>query len=182
MSPRRRTPLPPLAAIALAALAFAVSACGESEHPTEVVEGQPVTLGELKYNVTFSRFLNPYDTQDSAFLVGQRPPPADSTYFGVFLEIQNEDDRPHTLPETVTVATADHERFEALPSESLYALPFGEEVAAEEQVPVLDSTAQQGAIEGSLVLFLLPYAATENRPLTLSIPGEGGPATVTLDL
>ena len=41
---------------------------------------------------------------------------------------------------------------------------------------------EQGPIEGSLVLFELPASASENRPLTLSIPGPEGPAAVTLDL
>ena len=36
---------------------------------------------------------------------------------------------------------------------------------------MLDSTPQQGPIEGSLALFLLPAAASDNRPLTLHIPG-----------
>ena len=70
-----------------------------------------------------------------------------------------------------------------IPSESLYAFPFGGEVESQEQIPVLDSTPQQGPIEGSLVLFLLPAAASENRPLTLHIPGpDGEDAEVKLDL
>ena len=47
---------------------------------------------------------------------------------------------------------------------------------------MLDSTPQQGPIEGSLVLFLLPDSASENRPLTLEVEGPEGPAEVTLDL
>ena len=43
-----------------------------------------------------------------------------------------------------------------LESESIFALPLGGEVEAEEQIPRLDTAAQQGAIEGSLALFLLP--------------------------
>ncbi len=71
-----------------------------------------------------------------------------------------------------------------IPSESLYALPFGGEVESQEQIPVLDSTPQQGPIEGSLALFLLPASASDNRPLTLHIPGADGEegAEVTLDL
>ena len=39
------------------------------------------------------------------------------------------------------------------------------------------------SIEGSLALFLLPAAASDNRPLTLHIPGATGEdAEVTLDL
>lgn len=82
----------------------------------------------------------------------------------------------------MAIHDADGRAYEAIPSESPYALPFGGEVEPEEQVPVLDSTAQQGPIEGSLTIFLLPDSALENRPLTLEIPGPGGPAEVDLDL
>jgi len=182
MSRCRRNALPLLVVLALAIAAFGVSACGSSEHHTDVVEGQPATLGELKYNVIFSRFLNPSDNEDSAYLVGQKAAPAGSAYFGVFLEVQNESEETHTLPESLKITDADGEEFEALESESLYAMPFGGEVEPQEQIPVLDSTAEQGSIEGSLVLFLLPDSASQNRPLVMEIPGEDGPAEVTLDL
>ncbi|HSK50008.1 MAG TPA: hypothetical protein VK889_05870, partial [Solirubrobacterales bacterium] len=138
--------------------------------------------GELKYNVIFSRFLNPSDNEDSAYLVGQPPAPPGSAYFGVFLEVQNESEEQQELASSFTITDADHQTFEAIPSESPYALPFGGGVESQEQIPILDSTAQQGPIEGSLVLFELPASASENRPLVLSIPGHEGPATVTLDL
>ena len=86
----------------------------------------------------------------------RRPPPDGYTYFGVFFEVQNESDEPQTLPSTLTITDADDERFEVLPSESLYALHFGGEVESQEQIPVLDSTAELGAIEGSVAVFLLP--------------------------
>ncbi len=183
MSPNRRFLLPLLAALALAALVAGVSACGYESHETEVVEGEPVELGELAFNVTFSRYLNPDDTEDSAYLVGQAPPPPRYTYFGVFFEVQNESEEPQALPSTLTITDADHTEFEVLPSESLYALELGGEVEAQEQAPVLDSTAQLGPIEGSVAIFLLPESANENRPLTLHIPGaDGDNGTVTLDL
>lgn len=182
MTRSHRHALPLLAVLAAALAALGVSACGSESHSKEVVEGQPVELGELKYNVIFSRFLNPNDNEDSAYLVGQPEVPPGSAYFGVFVEVQNESDEEQTLADSFTISDADHETFEAIPSESLYALPFGGKVESQEQIPVLDSTAQQGSIEGSLILFELPASASENRPLTLSIPGPEGPATVTLDL
>jgi hypothetical protein len=183
MSPNRRLVLPLLAALALAALALGVSACGYSSDSKDVVEGEAVELGELQFNVTFSRYLNPNDTEDSAYLVGQKPPPKGFTYFGVFFEVQNESDEPQTLPATLTITDADHTTYDVLPSESLYALEFGGEVEPQEQIPVLDSTPQQGPIEGSVALFLLPDSASDNRPLTLHIPGaDGETAKVILDL
>ncbi len=184
MSQHRRPLLPLLALLALLLLAVGVSACGYESTSKEVDEGQSVELGELKYNVTFSRYLNPNDSEDEAYLVGQPEPPKGETYFGVFFEVQNESDEAQVLPSTLTITDADENEFEVLPSESIYALEFDGEVEAEEQVPKLDTTAQLGAIEGSLALFLLPESASENRPLTLHIPGAGDEegAEVTLDL
>ncbi len=182
MAASRRFALPLLTALALAALVVGVSACGYESHSKEVVEGEPVQLGELHYNVIFSRFLNPDDNEDSAYLVGQPPPKEGSAYFGVFFEVQNDSDEAQTLADSLTIVDADHEIFDAIPSESLYALPLGGEVESQEQVPILDSTPEQGPIEGSVAIFELPASASENRPLILEIPGPDGPGEVTLDL
>ena len=179
----RKPLLPLLAAILLIAIVGGVSACGySSDGVTEVDEGQTVTLGELDYTVVFSRFLNPNDTEDSAFLVGQPPPKNGSTYFGVFIEVQNKSEDTQTLADGLTITDADDQTYDALESESLYAFPFGGEIESQEPIPTPDSTPQQGSIEGSVVLFDLPTTASVNRPLTLEIPGPGGPAEVKLDL
>jgi hypothetical protein len=183
MPRNRRFVLPLLAALVLAVLAVGVAACGYSSDSKDVVEGESVELGELKFNVTFSRYLNPDDTEDSAYLVGQPEPPTGSTYFGVFFEVQNESEEPQTLPSSLTITDAAGVTYDVIPSESLYALQFGGEVESQEQIPVLDSPPQQGPIEGSVAIFLLPEAASENRPLVLEIPGaDGEDAEVTLDL
>jgi len=154
MSPNRRLVLPLLAALALAVLVTGVSACGYSSDSKDVVEGEPMVLGDLQFNVTFSRYLNP-----------------------------NDNEQPQTLPSTLTITDAAQRTYHVIPSESLYALQFGGEVEPQEQVPVLDSTPQQGPIEGSVAIFLLPSAASDNRPLTLHIPAANGEkGEVTLDL
>lgn len=182
MNRQQRIFLPLLAALALVVSAAIVSACGYTSDSKDVVEGEPVKLGDLQYNVVFSRFLNPNDSEDSAYLVGQKQLPPGSSYFGVFFEVQNESEEPQTLADSFTIVDAEGATYKAIPSESLYALPFGGEVESQEQVPVLDSTAQQGAIEGSMVLFELPAPASETRPLVLEVPGPEGPAEITLDL
>lgn len=182
MSPHRRALLPLFAFLVLAALAVAVSACGWSNDAKSAVEGESLQLGELKYNVTFSRYLNPNDNEDAAYLVGQPEAPKGSSYFGVFLEVQNESDEPQTLPSTLSITDSDENEYGVLPSKSLFALPFEGEVEPEEQIPVLDSPAQQGPIEGSVAIFLLPEEVSENRPLTLHIEGAGEKGEVTLDL
>ena len=179
---RTRLVLPLLAALLLGMVALTVSACGYSSDSKDVVEGEVVKLGELKYQVIFSRFLNRNDNEDAAYLVGQPPPPNGSNYFGVFLEVQNKSEETQKLAESFTIKDADEQTYDAIPSESLYAFPFGGEVESQEPIPAPDSTPQQGPIEGSLVLFELPASASENRPLTLFIAGPEGPAEVTLDL
>lgn len=182
MHPTRRTLPPIFALLALLALGVGVSACGYSSDSKQTNEGEPLQLGELKYNVTFSRYLNPNDTEDAAYLVGQEEPPEGESYFGVFFEVQNESDEPQKLPSSLTITDAEDNEYEVLPSESIFALEFGGTVPAEEQIPVLDTPAQQGPIEGSVAIFLLPEEASENRPLTLHIEGAEEKGEVTLDL
>ncbi|HMI81619.1 MAG TPA: hypothetical protein VK480_07510 [Solirubrobacterales bacterium] len=180
---RHRRALLPLFALALLALALGVSACGYESDSKHVEEGEPLELGELSYNVTFSRYLNPNDTEDAAYLVGQKEAPKGESYFGVFFEIQNESDEPQQLPVSLLITDIDGGEYGSLRSESIFALPFESYVEGEEQVPALDSPAQQGPIEGSVVLFLLPEEASENRPLTLHIENwESEKGEVTLDL
>jgi hypothetical protein len=183
MSPNRRLLLPLFAVLALVVLGAGISACGYSNDSKQTDEGEPLTLGQLKFNVTFSRYLNPNDTEDAAYLEGQPEAPKGSSYFGVFFEVQNESDAAQTLPSTLKITDADDNEYEVLESEGIFGLPFGGEVPAEEQIPVLDSPAQQGPLEGSVALFLLPVEASENRPLTLHIPAANGEeGEVTLDL
>lgn len=185
MFPHRRPLLSLLALVALLALAVGVSACGYESHAREVEEGAPVEVGELHYNATFSRYLNPNDSEDAPLLEGQPEPPPGESYFGVFFEVQNETDHVQPLPETLTITDTAGQEYEVQESESFLAFPLGGEVEAEEQIPVLDSPAQTGPIEGSVAIFLLPDEASENRPLILHIPpaeeGEEG-GEVTLDL
>lgn len=62
----------PAASIALVlVVSLAIAACGEEE-THEVVEGEPLELGELSYNVQLTRFLNPDDPEDSGSKVASR--------------------------------------------------------------------------------------------------------------
>ena len=179
---RRALPLI-LACLTLVALAVTVSACGWSNDSKEAVEGESLQLGELKYIVTFSRYLNPNDTEDAAYLEGVQPANKGESYFGIFFEIQNESDEPQKLPSQLTIEDADGNEYGRIANESIFGLPDTGEVEPEEQIPVLDSPAQQGPIEGSVAVFLLPEEASENRPLTLLIATpEGEEGEVTLDL
>jgi len=181
-STHRRIALPLFFALMLGLLAIGVSACGSGE-PHEVEEGEVVKVGGLKYQVIFSRYLNENDNEDAAYLVGQNPPGEDSNFFGVFLQVQNTSHDSRNLVKSLTVTDADGNTFKALPSESEFAFPFGGIVEENEQIPVLDSTAQMGAIQGSVAVFELPEAVSGERPLLLHIPGPlGESGIVKLDL
>jgi hypothetical protein len=178
----RRSTAVLLAALTASLALLVLAACGEEEKEG-IVEGEPVELGALEWNVLFSRFLNPNDVEDREYLVGMPEPPADAAYLGIFVELANEDeDEAQPIPETLEVEDTDGNVYDSIPSESLYALRLGTDVGPEEELPTLDSTAQAGPIKGSMILFLIPDAATENRPLELVIPGQDGPATVELDI
>jgi hypothetical protein len=181
-STHRRIALPLFAALMLGLLAIGVSACG-SGNPREVEEGEVVKVGGLKYSVVFSRYLNENDNEDVAYLVGQQPPKEDSNFFGVFLQVQNTSHETKGLVPRLTITDAEDNVYNALPSESEFGFPFGGHVEENEQVPELDSSAQMGALQGSVAIFELPEEVSANRPLLLHIPGPlGESGVVELDL
>lgn len=163
---------------------FALAACGvDHEEKTGIVEGEPVALGPLEYNVLFTRPLNIDDVEDSEYLEGQPEPEPGFTYIGVFVKIKNlDEDNAHTLPESFKIETTKGTEFENIPSDSIYALQPGTEVPPNGDIPVIDSTPQVGPIQASMLLYLMDDASTELRPVELHIEGEDGPATVELDL
>ena len=163
-------------------LSLSLAACGEEE-THEVVEGEPLELGELGYNVQLTRFLNPDDPEDREYLVGQPPPQTGKDYLGVFMVVENHDkDETHPSATEYTVHDTQDQRYEPIESESPYALDVGAEVPGEGQLPVLDTTAQTGPNQGSLLIFEIDETASENRPLKLLIKGEESSGEVVLDL
>ena len=171
------------AATLVLVLAFplALAACGEEE-THEVVEGEPLELGELSYNVQLTRFLNPDDTEDSEYLVGQPEPEPGTDYLGLFMVIENHDDEAHESATEYTVHDTQDNRYPPLETTSPYALEIGATVPAEGQLPLPDSTAETGPNQGSLVIFRVDESASENRPLKLLIGGEEASGEVILDL
>jgi hypothetical protein len=178
----RRRLAPILFSLALLAVAVPLAACGAEEH-SEVVEGQPLELGELRYNVAITRFLNPDDVEDSEYLVGQPPEPPGQSYLGVFMLVSNESDEeayPSATEFVVTDTTG--ARYEPIESESPYALDVGATVEADGELPIPDSTAAEGVIEGAMLLFLVDDEVSENRPLELEIGSAAGSGHVELDI
>jgi len=196
----RRLPLAIFLALVLCA-AFVVAGCGEEEE-LQVVEGEPLELGEVSYNVQITRFLNPGDSEDEGYLAGQQPPKPGEAYLGVFLTIENDGDEEADVPyafkvrDTQAAENSSHGLgiYDPIPSSSVYALQLPgqdesasggfEEGAVEDlqpttipagdELPVANSTAATGVIGGAMLLFLVDQEVAENRPLELEVPGEGG--------
>jgi hypothetical protein len=183
------SPVGLLALLLVAAALAVVAGCG-AEEELEVVEGEPLELGELRYNVQITRFLNPGDPEDQGYLRGQDFPPAAEAYLGVFLTVENEGEETAELPEDFRVVDTAGDEYEPIESESPFALPLpghaedAESAAPEDEeptsiepggeIPEPDTIPSYGPIGGSMLLFQVDEAVTENRPLELEIRGEGG--------
>jgi hypothetical protein len=173
-----------LLAVAACLGASGIAACGHEEDLSELVEGEPFELGELRFNILFTRFLNPDDVEDRGYLTGQPSAPTDKAYLAVFLLVDNEGEEQTQLPAPTDLKVIDTTgvEYQPLPSESPFALDLGGPIAAGEERPDPDSVAASGPTQGAMVLFLVDRAATENRPLELEIDREGEKAIVELDI
>lgn len=170
-----------LAAVACSAAVLA--ACGIDEDDLHVEEGQSLHLGDLVYSVELTRFLNPAEIEDAAYLEGQKPPPNDSDYLAVFMQVENEGESAEGLPSDLTVHDARGNVYRPLETDSLFALELGTEIPGHTQLPLADSPAASGPIQGAFVLFLVDAGISENRPLELEIPADvGKPGIVELDI
>jgi hypothetical protein len=197
-------------AIAAALAAFLVvfaAACG-AEEELHVIEGEPLELGDVGYNVQITRFLNPDDPEDQGYLVGQERPEPGSAYLGVFLTIENEGSEAVDVPSDFVVLDTEGNEYEPVPSASTYALQLPGlepeqtaslteadedegviedlqplEVPPHGEIPIPDTTAAEGVIGGAMLLFLVDQEVTENRPLELEVHGEDGETgVVELDI
>lgn len=171
-----------LAVFAAIALAGTLSACGAEEEEGHALEGEPLELTGLEYNVQITRFLNPHDTEDAEYLVGQPPPEPGTEYLGVFLVVSNETDEARPSATNYVVTDTIGTEYELLESESPYALDVGVEVGAENQLPLINSTAGSGVNQGALLIFAVDDSVSDNRPLELEIQTFGGSGAVTLDI
>jgi hypothetical protein len=184
------------------ALAASLAACGK-KHETIVeaeTEGIYVDVGGLTYQVQVSRELNALDVEDQAYLKGLPPetPPLKpgESWFGVFLRVGNEEDRPARAAEEFQIHDTSYEEGKiCIPANGCYqpveldvtANPFAyapSQLDPDEVYPTTSSVAQEGVVQGSVLVFRMPYVAYDNRPLELKLkaPGSDVEGTVHLDL
>jgi hypothetical protein len=181
-----------LALLALLTAVIAVAGCGGSESGEQASattnEGLYLELNGLKYQVQMSRYLNPHDAEDSAYLRGLPQGTRlgkDEIWFGVFMRVENDGGKTGTATSDFQITDTEKNTFRPVPLDSkrndFVYRPLKLEPTA--ILPSANSIAGQGVIQGSLVLFKLKEADLQNRPLTLRIGPESGPSTeVELDL
>jgi hypothetical protein len=172
-----------LVSVLVAGIAGIASGCGAGNDSLAVKEGAPLHLGGLDYNVVITRYLNPKDVEDKAYLRGAPALPRDDYYLGVFMEVDNTSDTTQSLPQGMTIYDTEGNTFRPVALKNDFSLTLGSSLGAGSQLPDPESAAANGPIQGSMLLFLLSSAATENRPLELQIPSESGEAgEIQLDL
>lgn len=164
-----------------AATSLGAAGCGEEEE-LDVIEGEPVELGDVRYNVQITRFLNPDDTEDVAYLEGEPDPPPGEQYLGVFMIVQNEGEETARVPSAFQITDTRDGSYSSLPTDNSYALQPGSEIEPDEELPAPDTPAFSGPIKGAMVLFQVPDEVAENRPLELAIPSADGEGRVELDI
>jgi hypothetical protein len=172
-----------LAVLALCLLALGLTACGKENDesiqgvgtPGEAFrEGLAEEMDGLTYNVFITRQLNTKIPPDSAFYRGPDPG-KDDTLYGVFVQVCNETKKAEKAadPEHFVIKDAQETEFrpEELPDSNAFAYK-ARTVNPQECIPLSGSVAQQNSAAGALLVYKVPIANLENRPLELEIEGK----------
>jgi hypothetical protein len=185
-------PLRLLAVSALLAGLIAVASCGGADTSIQSAttnEGLYLELNGLKYQVQLSRFLNPADREDQAYLKGL--PQGTSlgkgeVYFGVFMRVENDGDKSENPTSQYTITDTQNNTFRPVPLDTnanVFAY-HPQPLSPQSILPNPDSAAGEGVVQGQILLFKLKEDDLQNRPLTLKIGGgqAGLAQSVELDL
>ena len=110
--------------------ALLAAGCGADEEKTSGAEGEFISVGkDVDTQVQLTRLLNPDQRPDDAFLRGQAPLPASEAYLGVFLIIENDSDKPYTVPRDMKVVDTQGNEYMPLDTvQSGFGLDFGEPI------------------------------------------------------
>jgi hypothetical protein len=179
-----------LAVIAVASLGLA--ACGHKQDRVThgETEGAYIDVGPLKYQVQISRQLNPADIEDRAYLNGvaaaDRQLKADETWFAVFMRVDNESGKAERSANQFTIKDTQETVFQPIPIGGGNPLAYHSTVISNKShSPDPDEIAQFAPTGGKLLLFKMPIASLDNRPLELMVHSPTPPievGTITLDV
>ena len=142
-------------------------------------EGLALNLGGVDYNVFITRELNPGITPDNAYYKGPGPSKG-QTLYGVFIQACNSssDAGPYETADDFEIVDnqGNHFRPSDLPEDNDFAYR-PRRLGPKECIPEPGSVAQLGPTGGAMLLFKLPLANTENRPLELEVRRPAGTPT-----
>ena len=170
----------------------ALTGCENTRENKAGREGLPEEVGHLEYNVFITRELNLRDAEDKGYYQGPEAPPGFALY-GVFLQACNPSDKvadPHWMAASnFEIEDTAGNTFKPLPlpANNIWAYkakPLKEHAC----IPQSGSLASSGPTTGSLLIFRLPLATLENRPLDLRITapptatGERDSGLIELDI
>jgi hypothetical protein len=152
--------------------AVALAACGNKPkiRTTGETEGTYLNIGPLVYQVQLSRQLNPRDIEDRTYLEGIAPAQSvldrQHTWFGIFIRVSNETDKSHPADGSFEIVDTQDDVYRPTPQAPSNPFTFQRQTLPGGQIiPNTNSVAGEGVIQGSLVLFKMPVAALDNRPL-----------------
>jgi hypothetical protein len=179
MSSRLRT----FSLLALSLLAvLALGACGDSHTrvSTGTYAGESgaaapyLDVGPLVYQVQQSRELNPYDTEDASYLEGltpeQRQLQPGQEWFGVFLQVFNHTGQSHPAASELTVTDTQGNTYTPVIPEATNPFTYRAGlVPPSGRLPIPDSVAASGPIQGALLLYKIQVVSLDNRPLKIKI-------------
>jgi hypothetical protein len=182
-----------LLVLATAVLAVgALGACGnkQDEITHSETEGNYLDLGGLKYQVQISRQLNAADREDKGYLIGLSPQdrrlPKDQTWYGIFIRVQNDGDDPQQAAQEFEIRDTQGNVLRPLALAPVNVFAYRPaRIPAKGLIPALNSAPSDNTIQGSLLLFKIPYANLQNRPLEFEISDPANPskkASVALDV
>ena len=164
------------AALLTALAALGLSACGAesvtSSSPPAESEAQYLDLNGLKYQVQLSRQINPTLPEDADYFKGldqrERFLPKDSVWFGVFIRVENEYDRAIPSAREFEIEDTRGNKFFPVDSDGSYNYR-PETIPGKGYIPNQEDLQAYSGTQGSLLLFKVPLASLDNRPLELAI-------------
>jgi len=171
---------------AVLAAALVAGGCGNKlETRTQgQTEGIYIDVGELKYQVQISRILNPSDVEDRNYLTnlpqGTAPPKGDEAWFGVWMRVENTNSG-KSLPTASNFEIRDTQGNTFHPYAQVgnaFAYQADPKLGPNSVLPLPDSPAGSGPIQGSLLLFKLTTTTLANRPLSFRIINPTDPTDV----
>lgn len=169
--------------------AVALSACGRADmrETTGTYAGEDgaaapyLNVGKLVYQVQISRSLNPWETEDSAFLKGLpddgKQLEAGEEWFGVFLQVYNETKTSQPDASDVTISDTEGQTYSPIMPNSTNIFAYRPGMISQKgQVPTPDSPASYDAAGGALLIYKIKLEALEDRPLRIKIANPEDPS------